>query len=91
MQGENVKPSHSVRIGQIFSVRAADITRTVKVVALLERRVGAKLVEHYLEDLTPAAEYLRAAQDRQLPQVPRRPKGSGRPTKKDRRDLERLF
>ena len=91
MKGENVKPSHSVRVGQIFSVRAGEINRTVKVIGLIEKRVGAKLVEKFAEDLTPAAEYLRAAEDRQQPQAPRRPKGSGRPTKKDRRDLENLF
>jgi ribosome-associated heat shock protein Hsp15 len=91
MQGENLKPSHSVRVGQIFSAHIGDINRTVKVIDLLEKRVGARLVDQYMEDLTPAAEYLRAAQDRNQPQAPRRPKGSGRPTKKDRRDLDQLF
>ena len=91
LRGENVKPSHIVRVEQIFSVRAGDVNRTVKVVGLLEKRVGAKLVDKYLEDLTPAAEYLRAAEDKRLPQAPQRRKGMGRPTKKDRRDLENLF
>ena len=91
MKGENVKPSHSVKVGQVFAARIGQVNRTVKVLGLLEKRVGAKLVEQYLEDLTPAAEYLRAAQDREQPQAPRRPKGAGRPTKKDRRDLEQLF
>ena len=91
LAGENVKPSHSVRLEQVFTVRAGDVNRTVKVVGLLEKRVGAKLVEQYLEDLTPAAEYLRASEDKRLPQAPHRPKGMGRPTKKDRRDLEDLF
>ena len=91
MNGDNLKPSHSVRSGQIFSIHIGDLNRTVKVIGLLEKRVAAKLVEQYLEDLTPAAEYLRAAQDRELPQAPRRAKGAGRPTKKERRDLEQLF
>src|SRR5687768_10823987 len=81
-QGENVKPSHIVRIGQVFTARTGDLNRTVKVVGLLERRVGPKLVENYAQDLTPAAEYLRAAEDRTLPKAPRREKGAGRPTKK---------
>ena len=91
MKGENVKPSHSVKVGQVFAARIGEVNRTVKVLGLIEKRVGAKLVDQYLEDLTPAAEYLRAAQDRAQPQAPRRPKGAGRPTKKDRRDLEQLF
>ena len=63
MKGENVKPSHSVKVGQVFAARIGEINRTFKVLGLLEKRVGAKLVEQHLEDLTPAAEYLRAAQD----------------------------
>jgi ribosome-associated heat shock protein Hsp15 len=90
-QGESVKPSHVVRIGQVFNARTGDLNRTVKVTGLLEKRVGAKLVDQYLEDLTPAAEYLRAAEDRKLPQAPKRPKGAGRPTKKERRQLEQLM
>lgn len=90
-QGESVKPSHTVRIGQVFTARIGDINRTVKVAGLLERRVGPKLVETYAEDLTPAVEYLRAAEDRSLPKAPRREKGAGRPTKKERRQLEKLF
>jgi ribosome-associated heat shock protein Hsp15 len=91
MNGENLKPSHTVKVGQIFAVRTAELTRTLKVTALLDKRVGAKLVSDYMEDLTPAAEYLRAAEDRTLPQAPRRAKGAGRPTKKERRQLESLF
>jgi ribosome-associated heat shock protein Hsp15 len=91
MNGENVKPAHSVKIGQVFSVRSVDLTRTVKVIGLLEKRVGAKLVPNYMEDLTPAAEYLRAAEDRTLPKAPKRAKGAGRPTKKERRQMESLF
>lgn len=91
LKGESVKPSHIVRVEQVFSVRAGDVNRTVKVVGLIEKRVGAKLVDQYLEDLTPAAEYLRASEDKRQPQAPRRAKGMGRPTKKDRRDLENLF
>ena len=90
-QGVNVKPSHTVRIGQVFTARTGELNRTVRVIALLEKRVGPKSVAQYAEDLTPAAEYLRVAEDRKLPQAPKRPKGSGRPTKKERRQLENLF
>ena len=90
-QGESVKPSHSVRVGQVFTARTGELNRTVKVIALLEKRVGPKLVADFAEDLTPAAEYLRAAEDRTIPRAPKRPKGSARPTKKERRQIEKLL
>jgi ribosome-associated heat shock protein Hsp15 len=90
-QGDSVKPSHTVRLGQVFTARTGDLNRTVKVIGLLEHRVGAKLVSQFMEDLTPAAEFLRASEDRSIPKAPKRPKGSGRPTKKERRQLEQLF
>ena len=91
MNGENVKPSRSVHISDVITARIGELNRTVKVVGLLEQRVGAKLVDRYLEDQTPAAEYLRVAEDRLQPCAPQRPKGSGRPTKKERRQLENLM
>ena len=90
-QGDSVKPSHTVRVGQVFTARTGDLNRTVKVIALLERRVGPKLLDRYSEDLTPAEEYLRAAEDRKQPQAPKRAKGAGRPTKRERRKMENLF
>ena len=91
MSGDALKPSHTVRLGQIFSLPVADVNRTVKVVGLLDKRVGPKLVDEYLEDITPAAEYLRAVEDRRQPRAPVRAKGTGRPTKKERRQLEPLL
>jgi ribosome-associated heat shock protein Hsp15 len=66
------------------------MTRTTRVVGLLDKRVGAKLVPQYAEDLTPPAEYERK-REQQAHAFIQRPKGSGRPTKKDRRILERFF
>lgn len=91
IKGENAKASHSVRVSEVITVRTGELNRTVKVIGLLDRRVSAKLVEQYLEDQTPAAEYLRAAEDRLQPRAPQRAKGSGRPTKKERRQLEGLI
>ena len=91
IKGESVKPSHNVRLSEVITVRTGELNRTVKVIGLLEQRVGPKIVSQYLEDQTPAAEYLRVEQNRFLPHAPRRPKGSGRPTKKDRRQLENLL
>ncbi|MEW6157979.1 MAG: RNA-binding S4 domain-containing protein, partial [Verrucomicrobiota bacterium] len=54
INGAAVKPSRTVHVGDVISARIGEITRTVKVVALLESRVGAKLVPQFMQDLTPA-------------------------------------
>jgi ribosome-associated heat shock protein Hsp15 len=87
--GEPLKPSRTVRIGDVITAATGDITRTVRVRALLENRVGAKLVPDYLEDLTPPSEYERPREPNFRPLL-LRPKGSGRPTKKDRRKLDQF-
>ena len=63
-----------------------DLTRTVKVLGLLEQRVGAPAVAQFAEDLTPASEYEKR-KDPVLKPLFFRPKGAGRPTKKDRRKM----
>jgi ribosome-associated heat shock protein Hsp15 len=90
LHGQPVKPSRAVRIGDVITAVTGDITRTVKVVALLEQRVGASLVKDYLEDLTPAAEYQKPREKSFQPLL-FRPKGQGRPTKKERRQIERML
>ena len=84
--GHNVKPSHRVKVHEIFVARIGEITRTVKVIGLLEQRVGAKLVGQFLEDQTPASEYNKPRAPHFAPLFVR-PKGRGRPTKKDRRAI----
>ena len=87
LEGLSLKPAHRVRVGEVLTVQIGELTRTLRVTGLLEQRVGPRLLPHYLEDLTPASEYDRArAQHREAPIL--RPKGAGRPTKKDRRLLE---
>ena len=86
--GQNVKPSHQVKLDEIITARVGEITRTVKVLALLDRRVGARLVPEYFEDLTPASEYAKPRDPHFAPLFARR-KGSGRPTKKERRAIDR--
>ena|SRR5688500_2261970 len=90
ISGETLKPSRSVRIGEVIAAATGDIIRTVRVRALLENRVGAKLVPDYLEDLTPASEYSKPREPDFRPLL-LRPKGTGRPTKKDRRKLDELI
>src|SRR5438128_2611088 len=87
MGANAVKPSREVKIGDVIEVHFPDLTRTVRVVRSLENRIGAKLVADFAEDLTPAKEYLRQIENRRNA-APKRPPGAGRPTKKERRDLE---
>ena len=88
-----VKPSRQIRPGDVITAKQGLMIKTVRVLATLEKRVGAKLVEAYYEDLTPPEVYAQAAaiarsnRDSML----RRESGSGRPTKKERRDLEELM
>jgi ribosome-associated heat shock protein Hsp15 len=81
-----VKPSREVRREMIISVHNGPITRTLKVLELLHNRVGAKLVNEYMLDLTPPEEYAKLELIRQQPF--RRDRGAGRPTKKERRDMD---
>jgi ribosome-associated heat shock protein Hsp15 len=84
------KPARDVRAGETVTVRLGLMTRTLRVVGVPRSRVGAKLVAAYCEDLTPAAEWEKA-RERSVQQMLAREKGSGRPTKRDRRLLDQLF
>lgn len=90
INGHPCKPARTVRPGDILVALTGEIERTVKVIAVLESRVGAKLVPSYLEDLTPASEYEKP-REKQFAPIGLRPKGAGRPTKKERRVLGSFF
>lgn len=90
VNGHPAKPARSIRPGDIIIAAVHDITRTVKVLAVVEQRIGAKLVPTYLDDLTPAAEFEKAHEKFAAPSG-QRPKGAGRPTKRDRRILSSFF
>lgn len=90
INGHPCKPARSVRPGDVIQALAGEINRTVKVLAVLENRIGAKLVPRYLEDLTPPSEYEKPKEKSVAP-TGQRPKGAGRPTKKDRRLLGSFF
>lgn len=85
-----IKPSRDVRTGEILTAVSGGLTKTVRVIGILENRVAAKLVNQFYEDLTPQSEYERAKDPNYTPFI-FRPKGSGRPTKKERRSIEGLF
>ena len=81
------KASYQVKIGDIINVNIEQIHRKVKVIALVNNRQGAKLVDKYMEDLTPKEEYERIEITRKFT-FEKRDRGSGRPTKRERRDID---
>jgi ribosome-associated heat shock protein Hsp15 len=89
MAGQNVKPSREISTGDIIEVQDGIIRKTLKVLKPAKNRVGAKLVPELAEDLTPGEEYEKLDMLRQL-NYEKRDRGVGRPTKKDRREINRL-
>ncbi|MDD2563492.1 MAG: RNA-binding S4 domain-containing protein [Salinivirgaceae bacterium] len=87
INGQPVKPSRMVSVGDELDVRKPPIIRTYKVLGLLEKRVGAKLVAEYVLDITPQEE-LDKLDLLSLNVAGIRERGTGRPTKKERRDLD---
>ena len=86
----NAKPSRPVQPGDILNVRKGAVTFVYKVIQPTEHRVGAKLVSDFAENLTPQAELdkLRAPVETFFIT---RDRGAGRPTKKDRREIEQIW
>jgi ribosome-associated heat shock protein Hsp15 len=85
--GVTVKPSRDVRVGDILELKKAPITYKFKVLQLAEKRMAAKLVPEFVEDLTPKEQF-EMLEMQKLMQWNGRDKGTGRPTKKDRRDID---
>jgi len=86
VNGQPVKPSREVRKDLVIHVQEGPLTRIIRVVDLLHNRVGAKLVHGFMQDMTPPEEYERLREIRRS--VPKRPRGVGRPTKKERREID---
>lgn len=87
MDGAQLKPSRTFHIGDVFSVRKGPITYTYRIKQLSENRLGAKLVPDYLQDIT-APDQLELLELARLAGQTGRDRGTGRPTKKDRREIE---
>ena len=87
MNDQSCKPSKEVYINDFFSIRKNQINYRIQVLGVPESRVGAKLLYLYIKDLTPEEEF----QKNELLKYSKdyyRKKGTGRPTKKDRRDID---
>lgn len=87
LNGIEVKPSRSFHAGDVFTVRKGAITYTYRILQLCEHRLGAKLVPDYLRDETPQ-EQLELLELARMAGNGNRDRGTGRPTKKDRREIE---
>lgn len=89
LNGQNLKPSHVVKIGEIYTVQKGSDKKVVEVVALLERRVDAKTAVNFYKDLTPVEETPAYKLMFHSPALSR-DRGAGRPTKRDRREIDEL-
>ena len=85
VNGERAKAAQPVRVGDEVRLRTADAERTVTVARLVVKRVGAIVAAECLVDLTPPP-----PPKEERPLTVLRDRGAGRPTKRERRDLEKL-
>jgi ribosome-associated heat shock protein Hsp15 len=89
LNGTNTKPSKELKTGDTIEFKRGVVQHTIEVVAFPKTRIPAKDVALFYKDLTPESEILKL-QDMKYTKVERREKGLGRPTKKERRDIDRL-
>ncbi|MFL1683422.1 MULTISPECIES: RNA-binding S4 domain-containing protein [Bacteroidales] len=89
VSGTTVKPSRTIKIGDIIQVRKPPVTYSFKVLALTENRMGAKLVPEFLENVTPP-EQMEILELSRISGFINRSKGMGRPTKRDSRELKKF-
>lgn len=85
--GVQMKPSRIVKVGEVIQVRKPPVTYSFKVLQAIEKRVGAKLVPEVLENVTTPDQYELLEMNR-ISGFVDRARGTGRPTKKERRDLD---
>lgn len=83
----NIKPSHTLKVGDVISVKKPPVTYSFKVLNAIESRVGAKLVPEVYENVTDPKQYELLEMSR-ISGFVDRARGTGRPTKKDRRAME---
>ncbi len=94
VNGNGAKPSKTVCVGDIIEIKQPPIKRKYLVRGLAVKRVSAKLAAELVEDITPEEEINKLKQYRKDPVsviFGHREKGAGRPSKKERRDLDRLL
>ena len=90
VNGADTKPSKMVKVGDTIVARKGAVTYTYKVLDLIDKRQGPKLVPNYAENLTPPEELAKLRAPIETFFL-KRDRGAGRPTKKDRRQMEALW
>ena len=90
VNGNDIKPSRDVKVGDVIVVRKGAVTYTYKVLELIDKRQGPKLVSQYAENLTPEEELAKLKAPVETFFL-KRDRGTGRPTKKDRRQMDALW
>ncbi len=87
VNGDSVKPAFEVFVGMEFTIPKGVVKYSYKVIAITDKRVGAPLAKDFCEDITPEEEKMKLTTLEFMPTA-FRDKGTGRPTKKERRDLD---
>lgn len=88
--GSNVKPSRMVKAGDVVDVKKPPITYSFRILKTIEQRVGAKLIPEVYENITPPEQY-EILEMSKISGFVDRARGTGRPTKKERRSLDEWF
>jgi ribosome-associated heat shock protein Hsp15 len=82
------KPSRNITTGDVIGVKKMPVVYSYRVLEPIEKRVGARIVEQYVEDITPQEELQKLEMEDDF--FVKRDRGTGRPTKKERRLLDDL-
>lgn len=90
INGSQVKPARMVKPGDVVQVRKPPVTYSFKVLQAIEKRVGTKLVPEIMENVTTPDQY-ELLEMSKISGFVDRARGTGRPTKKERRDLDEFF
>ena len=85
--GMTMKPSHMVKVGEVVSVKKPPVTYSFRILKAIEQRVGAKLIPEIYENVTDPKQYELLEMSR-ISGFVDRARGTGRPTKKDRRAID---
>ncbi len=87
INGQNVKPSHTVKVGETVNVKKPPVVYSFRILKCIEQRVGAKFIPEIYENVTDPKQYEILEMSR-ISGFVDRARGTGRPTKKDRRSLD---
>ena len=89
VNGMEVKPSRNVRVGDRLTVKKLPVVYTYDIIQLIDKRQSASLVSNYIVDTTPQEEFDKVNMAK-MDIFVQRDRGAGRPTKKERRDIDKM-